>query len=184
MSGVLRGFASAEYDLYASTKTLVRPCSSGAKHCSATKLLIYELETYPVPNACNAICGWTLSKTANPFMTGVLPASPARKGGVEGSHTRISLFLTGVRSTAARQNPRPEGRGGFNLPRATKKQRQGLIEKARRGDFSGEATRDLLLPKVVKMAGSVEQGNLLVLLVPEGELNPQGHKARRILSPK
>ena len=54
MSGVLRGFAPAEYDLYASTKTLVRPCSS-------EKLLIYELETYPVPNACNAICGWTLS---------------------------------------------------------------------------------------------------------------------------
>ena len=53
LSGVLRGFPSAEYDLYASTKTLVRPCSS-------EKLLIYELETYPVPNACNAICGWTL----------------------------------------------------------------------------------------------------------------------------
>ncbi len=42
MSGVLRGFSSAEYDLYASTKTLVRPCSS-------EKLLIYELETYPAP---------------------------------------------------------------------------------------------------------------------------------------
>jgi hypothetical protein len=45
MSGVLRGFSSAEYYLYASTKTLVQPCSSGAKHCPATKLLIYELET-------------------------------------------------------------------------------------------------------------------------------------------
>ncbi len=53
MSGVLRGFPSAEYDLYASTKTLVRPCSS-------EKLLIYELETCPVPNAYNAICGWAL----------------------------------------------------------------------------------------------------------------------------
>jgi hypothetical protein len=38
MSGVLRGFSSAEYHLYASTKTLVRPCSS-------KKLLISELET-------------------------------------------------------------------------------------------------------------------------------------------
>jgi len=70
MSGVLRGFSFAEYDLYASTKTparhrersgeaggLVRPCSSGAKHCPATKLLIYELETYPVPNTCYVIYG-------------------------------------------------------------------------------------------------------------------------------
>jgi hypothetical protein len=40
MSGVLRGFPSAEYNLYASTKTLVRPCSS-------EKLLIHELETLP-----------------------------------------------------------------------------------------------------------------------------------------
>ena len=51
MSGVLRGFPSAEYDLYASTKTLVRPCSS-------EKLLIYELETYLVPNTCYVIYGW------------------------------------------------------------------------------------------------------------------------------
>jgi hypothetical protein len=50
MSGVLRGFASAEYDLYASTKTLVRPCSS-------EKFLNYELETYPVPNTCYIIYG-------------------------------------------------------------------------------------------------------------------------------
>ena len=58
MSGVLRGFAPdglktvapAEYDLYASTKTLVRPCSS-------EKFLIYELETYPVPNTCYVIYG-------------------------------------------------------------------------------------------------------------------------------
>ena len=102
MSSVLRGFPSAEYDLYASTKTLVRPCSS-------EKLLIYELETYPVPNACNAICGWTLSKTANPFMTGVLPASPARKGGVEGSHTRISLFLTGCEALPQGRTPARKG---------------------------------------------------------------------------
>jgi hypothetical protein len=80
ISGVLRGFAPAaceeavcaEYDLYASTKTparhrersgeagvLVRPCSSGAKHCPATKLLISELETYPVPNTCYVIYRWT-----------------------------------------------------------------------------------------------------------------------------
>ncbi len=65
MSGVLRGFPSAAYDLYASTKTparhrersgeaggLVRPCSPGAKHCPATKLLIYELKTWPVPDTC------------------------------------------------------------------------------------------------------------------------------------
>jgi hypothetical protein len=52
---------SAEYDLYASTKTparhregsgeaggLVRPCSS-------EKFLICELETYPVPNTCYVI---------------------------------------------------------------------------------------------------------------------------------
>ncbi len=55
MSGVLRGFPSAEYHLYASTKTLVRPCSS-------KKLLIYELETYAPPNtspviyACVRVC--------------------------------------------------------------------------------------------------------------------------------
>jgi len=73
ISGVLRGFAPAaceeavcaEYDLYASTKTparhrersgeagvLVRPCSS-------EKLLISELETYPVPNTCYVIYRWT-----------------------------------------------------------------------------------------------------------------------------
>ena len=56
MSGVLRGFPSAEYHLYASTKTLVRPCSS-------EKFLIYELETYPVPNTCYVICGWALTSS-------------------------------------------------------------------------------------------------------------------------
>ena len=50
MSGVLRGFAFAEYDMYASTKTLVRPCSS-------EKRLIYELETCPVPNTPYVVCG-------------------------------------------------------------------------------------------------------------------------------
>jgi len=50
MSGVLRRFPSAEYNLYASTKTFVRPCSS-------EKFLIYELETYPVPNTCYVIYG-------------------------------------------------------------------------------------------------------------------------------
>jgi len=56
MSGVLRGFPSAEYHLYASTKTLVRPCSS-------EKLLIYELETYPVPNTCYVVYGWAQVKS-------------------------------------------------------------------------------------------------------------------------
>jgi len=55
VSGVLRGFAFSEYDLYASTKTLVRPCSS-------EKLLIYELKTYRVPNTCYVIYGWAQTK--------------------------------------------------------------------------------------------------------------------------
>jgi len=38
-------------------------------------------------------------------LTGVLPASPARKGGVKGSYTKMSFFLSG--------KPRPEGREGF-----------------------------------------------------------------------
>ena len=38
-------------------------------------------------------------------LTGVLPASPARKGGVKGSYTKMSVFLSG--------KPRPGGRGGF-----------------------------------------------------------------------
>jgi len=38
MSGVLRGFPSAAYAMYASTQTLVRPCLS-------KKPLIYQLET-------------------------------------------------------------------------------------------------------------------------------------------
>jgi len=58
MSGVLRGFPSAEYDMYASTKTLVRPCSS-------EKVLIYELETYLVPNTCYVIYGWALTNYKN-----------------------------------------------------------------------------------------------------------------------
>jgi len=66
MSGVLRGFAPAEYHLYASTKTparhrersgeaggLVRPCSS-------KKLLIYGLETYPAPTTFYVVYGWAL----------------------------------------------------------------------------------------------------------------------------
>ena len=54
-------------------------------------------------------------------LTGVLPAhevlpqgrTPVRKGGVEGSYLKMANFLSGLRSTAARQNPRPRGRGGF-----------------------------------------------------------------------
>jgi len=48
MSGVLRGFPSAEYHLYTSTKTLVRPCSS-------KKLLIHGLETCTVPSVCRLL---------------------------------------------------------------------------------------------------------------------------------
>jgi hypothetical protein len=55
VSGVLRGFPSAEYDVYASTKTLVRPCSS-------EKLLIYESETQPVLNTLYVIYVWALAK--------------------------------------------------------------------------------------------------------------------------
>ena len=54
MSGVLRAFPSAEYDLYASTKILLRPYSS-------EKLLICELEIYPVPRSRYVICGWALA---------------------------------------------------------------------------------------------------------------------------
>jgi len=53
MSGVLRGFPSATYFVYASTKTFVRPCSS-------KKLLIYELETYLVLIVLQGIYGWAL----------------------------------------------------------------------------------------------------------------------------
>jgi hypothetical protein len=84
MSGVLRGFPSAEYDLYASTKTLVRPCSSGAKHCSATKCLIYELETYLVPNTCYVIYGWALTiewkMKRNPDWSGQMDVLLCRHG--------------------------------------------------------------------------------------------------------
>lgn len=46
-------------------------------------------------------------------LTGVLSASPVRGGGVKGSYTKLSVFLSRARSTAARNNPRPEGRRGF-----------------------------------------------------------------------
>jgi len=38
-------------------------------------------------------------------LTGLLPASPVRKGGVKGSYTKMAIF--------APRKPRPEGRGGF-----------------------------------------------------------------------
>ena len=41
------------------------------------------------------------------FLTGLLPASPVRKGGVKGSYTKMAIFLTG--------KPRPGGRGGFTI---------------------------------------------------------------------
>ncbi len=40
-------------------------------------------------------------------LTGLLPASPVRKGGVEGSYNELFLFLTG--------KPRAEARGGFTF---------------------------------------------------------------------
>jgi hypothetical protein len=40
-------------------------------------------------------------------LTGLLPASPVRKGGVKGSYTKMAIFLTG--------KPRPGGRGGFTF---------------------------------------------------------------------
>jgi len=43
--------------------------------------------------------------TSDRLLTGVLPASPARKGGVKGSYTKMSVFLTG--------KPRPGRAGGF-----------------------------------------------------------------------
>jgi hypothetical protein len=39
------------------------------------------------------------------WLTGLLPASPVRKGGVKGSYTKMAIFLTG--------KARPGGRGGF-----------------------------------------------------------------------
>jgi len=41
------------------------------------------------------------------FLTGLLPGSPARKGGVEGSYNELFLFLTG--------KPRAEARGSFTF---------------------------------------------------------------------
>ena len=48
-------------------------------------------------------------------LTGLLPASPAREGGVKGSFIKMACFLSGLRSTAVRQNPRAEARGGFTF---------------------------------------------------------------------
>ena len=39
----------------------------------------------------------------------MLPSSPALQGGAEGSFIKIAIFLTGLRSTAVRQNPHPLG---------------------------------------------------------------------------
>jgi hypothetical protein len=48
------------------------------------------------------------------MLTGVLPAGPGRNGGVERSYLKMANFLSGLRSTAARQNPRLGGQGGLN----------------------------------------------------------------------
>ena len=42
-------------------------------------------------------------------MTGLLPASPAREGGVKGSYTKMAIFLTGC--VSPRSEP-PPGRAG------------------------------------------------------------------------
>jgi len=63
------------------------------------------------------IIGWLVSSTlvapdrarvsvsSISIFTGMLPASPVRKGGVEGSYLKMASFLSG--------KPRPGGRGGF-----------------------------------------------------------------------
>jgi hypothetical protein len=42
-------------------------------------------------------------------LTGLLPASPVRKGGVKGSYTKMAIFLTGC--VSPRSEP-PPGRAG------------------------------------------------------------------------
>ena len=86
MSGVLRGFAPAAFEEAVCGVRSVRlnenPCPpsralrpalqpSGVRRtgeagglvrpCSSKKLLIYELETYRVPNTCYVIYGWALA---------------------------------------------------------------------------------------------------------------------------
>jgi hypothetical protein len=46
-------------------------------------------------------------------LTGMLPAGPVRKDVVEGSYLKMANFPSWLRSTAERQNTRPEGRRGF-----------------------------------------------------------------------
>ena len=52
-------------------------------------------------------------------MTGLLPASTALQGGVEGGFMKIAIFLTLARSTAVRQNPRPLERGASLFTRSS-----------------------------------------------------------------
>ncbi len=73
MSGVLRGFAPAAYEEAVCGIRSVRLDENPARHrersgeagglvrpCSSEKFLIYELETYAVPNTCYVICGRAL----------------------------------------------------------------------------------------------------------------------------
>jgi len=43
-------------------------------------------------------------------VTGLLPAGPALRGGVEGGFIKMAIFLTGPRSTPVREDSRPFGR--------------------------------------------------------------------------
>jgi hypothetical protein len=64
MSAVLRGFAPAACEKAVCGVLSVRlnenPCVP-PRQDSSKKLLIYELETYAVPNSCHVIYGWALS---------------------------------------------------------------------------------------------------------------------------
>jgi hypothetical protein len=56
------------------------------------------------------------------LLTGLLPASPVRKGGVKGSYTKMAIFLTG--------KPRPGGRGGFTYVHELFDPSTGLLTKS------------------------------------------------------
>ena len=67
----------------------------------------------PGYQACGSESAEPESVFSNLSLTGLLPASPARKGGVQGSYNEMSLFLTG--------KPRAEARGGFTFSFAAHK---------------------------------------------------------------
>ena len=74
-------------------------------------MLIFQLTCY-VSRCIYVECDILLARFSRQYplesaglLTGPLPASPVRKGGVEGSYTRMAIFLTG--------KPRSEEREGF-----------------------------------------------------------------------